>query len=112
MPVDEADNRRVIIEVLAIDGCRNAEEAVRRVRSALDQLGHADRPVEVRWIRTRADAEAVAFAGSPTITANGVDVFPSEGRTANLACRVYETPGGLAGLPTVDQIVERIHVNG
>ncbi|MFE6254797.1 hypothetical protein [Agromyces sp. NPDC057865] len=49
-----------------------------------------------------------AFAGSPTILADGVDLFPSGGRMRSLACRVYATPRGLAGHPTQAQLEEAI----
>lgn len=50
------------------------------------------------------NAAQTPFAGSPTITINGADVFPSDGRTSDLACRVYATPHGLKGTPTTEQI--------
>ncbi len=99
----------MIVEVLAIDECGNAEAAIDRVRVSVARLGLDDLPVELRWIRTRADAASTAFAGSPTITLDGVDLFPNDGQTVDLACRVYATPAGIAGLPTVEQIVERIN---
>lgn len=82
--------------------------AAERVREALDQLGMSELPVTTRLLTTSADAEATAFAGSPTITLDGVDVFPSEGRTVDLACRVYLTERGLAGAPATEQIVDAI----
>ena len=100
----------MIVEILAIDECGNADAALDRVRVAFDRVGRGDVPVEIRWIRTRADAASTPFAGSPTIAVDGVDLFPSDGRTIDLACRVYSTPNGLAGLPTVDQIIDRLDV--
>ena len=96
------------LEVLHIDDCPNWEEAGRRLQDALAATGHGDVEVGYRLLRTPADAAVTAFAGSPTITVNGVDLFPSDGRTSDLACRVYLTPTGLAGIPTVEQLAEAL----
>ena len=38
------------------------------------------------------------------ILLDGQDLFPSQGNTADLACRVYLTERGFAGAPTVGQL--------
>lgn len=96
------------IEVLHIVECPNWEQAVDRVREALTRLGDASTPVTSRLLRSPEEAAVVPFAGSPTITLDGEDLFPTEGRTSDLACRIYLTPDGLAGMPTIDQLVEEI----
>jgi len=98
----------MIIEVLHIDECPSWAKAVVRTREALDQLGLGDVPVTPRLLHTPEEAAATAFAGSPTITVAGVDLFPTDGRTADLACRVYVTEQGLAGTPTAYQLVRAI----
>lgn len=90
-------------QILHIEDCPNWEEAGRRLRLALDDSGHEDAAVEFRSLHTPAEAAAVEFAGSPTFTVDGADIFPAD-RIADLACRVYRTPNGLAGLPTVEQL--------
>ncbi|MFE6736335.1 hypothetical protein [Microbacterium sp. NPDC057650] len=91
------------IEVLHIDGCPSTEIAVAGVHEAAASLG-LDVTVATRLLRTPEDAAAAAFAGSPTILVDGEDLFPSEGRTGRLACRVYPTDAGLRGAPTAEQI--------
>lgn len=39
-------------------------------------------------IRTPQEAATTGFAGSPTITVDGRDLFPGGARTESLACRV------------------------
>jgi hypothetical protein len=56
-------------------------------------------------LTTSADAIEVPFAGSPTVL-DGVDAFPTDGRTSDLACRIYLTDTGFAGVPTVAQLIE------
>ena len=48
------------------------------------------------------------FAGSPTILIDGADAFPTDGRTTDLACRVYYTDGRISRLPTVEQLVQAL----
>lgn len=96
------------VEILHITDCPNWEEAGRRVSAALAVSGYAAVLVEYRLIETSEDAAESGFAGSPTITRDGVDLFPSEGATSDLACRVYFGPDGLAGLPTTEQLVEAL----
>jgi hypothetical protein len=69
----------------------------------LDEIGHGDVELVYRLLRSSEEAAQVPFAGSPTILVDGEDAFPSEGRTTDLACRIYVTPKGLAGMPTQDQ---------
>ncbi|MFO7689110.1 MAG: thioredoxin family protein [Cryobacterium sp.] len=92
------------IEILHIADCPNWEQAGERVQLALSQAGVPEATVEYRLLSSTEDAAQVPFAGSPTILLNGVDAFPSHGRTSDLACRVYFTDSGLAGLPTTDQL--------
>jgi hypothetical protein len=106
------ENGTVELEVLYIDDCPNWEEAGSRLRDALQISGHDSTRIRYRVLRTAADVEGTAFAGSPTITLDGIDLFPSAGATSDLACRIYQTPTGLAGLPTTEQLVGRIKDHG
>lgn len=93
------------VEILHIDECPNWEEAGRRVRIALDQIGRNGVDIDHVLLSSSDEAGRVWFAGSPTILVDGVDAFPTDGRTTDLACRIYRTDDGLAGLPTVEQLV-------
>lgn len=92
------------IELLHIDECPNTGIARARLEAALAALGHHSIPVNMRLLAAPSDMAGTGFAGSPTITVNGADIFPSGAPASDLACRVYATPAGLAGAPTVDQI--------
>lgn len=100
------------IEVLHIEECPSWVEAGNRLREALNKTGLGETAITFRLISTPEDAAQVSFAGSPTITIDGEDLFPSGGRTTDLACRVYPTPTGLAGLPTTEQLVVAIAAHG
>lgn len=96
------------VQILHIDGCPSWEEAGTRTRLALGDLDLTGVPVEFVAIRTIDEAAGNAFAGSPTIVVDGEDLFPSDGRTTALACRVYFTENGLAGAPTRTQIEQAL----
>ena len=91
--------------VLYFDGCPHWVTLDDRLRSALHRLGRDD-AVERRRVETIEEAEALGFPGSPTILIDGRDPFGDDTTPASLSCRMYQTPEGLAGSPTVDQLVE------
>lgn len=100
------------IELLHIDDCPNSVEARLRVEAALAALGRPDVAVHMRLLESPADTVGTAFAGSPTITVDGTDIFPDGAPASDLACRIYMTPAGFAGLPTVGQVQEALRKSG
>ncbi|WP_448811826.1 hypothetical protein [Agromyces bauzanensis] len=92
------------IEILHIDDCPNWRKAGRLVTQALEELGAGDVPVRFTLLSTPEQAAAVPFAGSPTILVDGVDAFPSEGATAELACRVFRVDGRFVGTPSLSDV--------
>lgn len=94
------------VELLYFDGCPNWTVADDRLTEALAAIGRTHITVERRRVETAEDAEAVGFTGSPTVRINGRDPFATGTEQVGLACRVYSTPDGLGGSPTVDQFVE------
>ncbi|WP_116244608.1 DsbA family protein [Nocardiopsis sp. FIRDI 009] len=95
------------VALLYFDGCPNWRLAQARLRQALTLVGRLDDAVDLVAVRTEEEARERGFPGSPTIRVNGRDPFP-HGGTHGLACRVYPTSEGLAGAPTVDQLVRAL----
>ena len=66
--------------------------------------------VELLWFsgcpNWRETDERLRFRGSPTVLVEGRDPFAEESDPVGLSCRVFGTPGGLRGAPTVEQLVE------
>ena len=96
------------IEILYFDGCPTYLEAENNVREALAEEGIE---AEVRLVALNTDEEArgLRFPGSPTIRANGRDLFPVPRRPEYaLGCRVYATPEGLKGSPTTEVLREAL----
>ena len=87
-----------------IDGCPNCIDAESHVRQSLEFLGE-DADIVMQRIETMEEAVAVGFTGSPSILINNRDPFAILGAQPGLACRVYLTPDGLRGSPTVEQLL-------
>lgn len=100
------------LELLHIDECPNSVKAYERLEAALTALGRTDVEVNMRLLESASDIEGTGFAGSPTITVNGSDIFPDGASTGDLACRIYMTPNGYAGLPTIDQLTKALRNRG
>jgi hypothetical protein len=94
----------VRITLRYFDGCPNWRTAEERLRAALDDAGASDAAISLERVATQEEASRLGFRGSPTILIDGRDPFADEGADIGLACRVYATPEGLQGAPTLDQL--------
>jgi hypothetical protein len=106
------ENEIMRLELLHIDDCPNSDQARERLEEALAALGRSEVTVHMRLLKTPSDIKGTGFAGSPTITIDGADIFPAGAPAEELACRVYHTPQGFSGLPTVDQLTEALRNHG
>jgi len=93
------------VSLLYFADCPNWSLAGERLRRALDAVGRLDTEIEFVPVRTEAEAAAVGFAGSPTFLVDGADLFGHGTTSGALTCRIYATPDGLVGVPTVDDLV-------
>jgi hypothetical protein len=93
------------VELLYLDGCPNWPVADERLAQALSEVGRTDITVARRAVETVAEAQTVGFTGSPTVRVNGRDPFAAGDEQVGMACRVYSTPEGLGGSPTVEQFI-------
>ena len=90
------------IELLWWEGCPSHAEALADLRAAMAEVGLDPEAVEVREVRTDADAAAEGFPGSPTIRIDGRDVQPPHnGDPQGLTCRIYRRRDGRVS-PTPD----------
>jgi hypothetical protein len=95
----------VTVSLLYFDGCPNWHVADERLRAALVAVGRPDDAVEHVLVSTPEEAEEAQFRGSPTVLVDGRDPFSDPDSPVGLACRLYRTDEGLAGSPTVEQLV-------
>jgi hypothetical protein len=91
----------VRLQLLYFEDCPNWKVTADRLDALAAERGAT---VERVLIDTPQDAEQWRFPGSPTVRVNGVDPFADPDLPFGLACRVYTTPDGLAGSPTLEQL--------
>lgn len=89
------------VRLLYFDGCPNWRDADARLRALQAEVGFA---LQHQRVETPEDAERLEFVGSPTVLVDGVDPFADAAASPGLACRVYQTPDGLQGAPTLEQL--------
>ena len=88
--------------MLYFDDCPNWRDA----DAVLGRLaGEVEFELTRRLVDTPEEAEALGFRGSPSILVDGVDPFAGGDEPVGLSCRIYQTPDGPAGSPTVDQLL-------
>lgn len=89
------------IKLLYFDGCPNWKQTDADLASLATEY---DFTVTRQKVETIEDAERWQFGGSPTVLVNGVDPFALPTDPYGLSCRIYQTPAGLAGAPTVGML--------
>lgn len=90
------------VTLLYFDDCPNWLVA----NAHLDVLAEEHPGVSItrHIVDTPEEAERTRFRGSPSILVDGVDPFADPEDPVGLSCRVYQTPDGPAGSPTLDQL--------
>ena len=94
----------VRVQLLYFDGCPSWQVTDARLHEALAAVGSS---VEVEKVLVTSPEQAAEwhFVGSPSVLVDGEDLFAEPGAPVGLACRLYRTPEGLRGSPTVSQLV-------
>lgn len=95
------------LQLLYFDDCPHWTVTEARLHEALRATGRTD-VVERVLVTTTEEAEARGFLGSPSVQVDGRDPFAEPGARTGLSCRLYRTPDGPAGAPTVDQLIEAL----
>ncbi|RLE25382.1 MAG: thioredoxin family protein [Actinobacteria bacterium] len=90
------------VTLLYFDDCPNwkvADGHLQALSSEIDGL-----EVSRIEVTTPEDAERHQFRGSPSVLIEGHDPFAEATDPVGLSCRVYQTPDGPAGSPTLSQL--------
>lgn len=98
------------IQLLYFSGCPSYKEGEENLRQALKELGLGE-DIEMINIETDEMAKEYKFIGSPTIRVDDRDLDPrAEGAkvTGYKGCRIYQTPEGIKGAPTIEMIKKAI----
>ncbi len=98
------------VELLYIANCPNIEAARRLLKEALRDLGLPEEILEME-VCDSAQAEALAFPGSPTVRVDDKDVettsLPGRGG-CGLSCRTYLIDGTRRGVPSQEIVRKAI----
>lgn len=89
----------MIVQVLFQPDCPGV--ALMTDRIAMAARGLDDVEVEVV---ERSFADLAVLGGSPTVLIDGVDPFPAADRGREAHCRLYRTPAGIEGAPSIDDL--------
>lgn len=90
------------VQLLYFEGCPSWQQAAAHLQTIADEVDGIS--VTRIVVDTPELAERYRFRGSPTITAGGSDLFADDDAPVGLSCRLYQTPDGPAGSPTLDQV--------
>jgi hypothetical protein len=95
------------IDLLYIDDCPSWQGGLENLKAALEAEGV---DVVIRLVKVSDDAEAtrLKFLGSPAFCVNGADFWLEQRERYHLNCRIYATPQGLKGAPTVEMLREKV----
>ena len=96
------------IELLYFDGCPSWENGLQNLQTALQEDG-ISASVKMVKVETDEDAARLKFLGSPHFRVDGMDLWHEERDVYSLSCRVYPTPNGIKGYPTVQMLKEKLH---
>ena len=95
------------IDLLYFDGCPSWQGGLENLKAALSAEGI---DAEIRLVQVEGNAEAVRlrFLGSPSFHIEGRELWPEQREQYALSCRVYFTPQGMKGAPSVEMLKEKL----
>ena len=98
------------IDLLYFDGCSSWEDTLANVRVTLAREAIA---AEIDVVKIQDDAEAARwkFLGSPSFQVDGVELWSEKRKNYDLSCRVYVTPAGMKGAPTIEMLQGKLRVH-
>lgn len=98
------------IELFYFDDCPSWQEALENLKAAL-RAEKLEAGIRLVKVTDNDEAARLQFLGSPSFHSGGADRWPKNRKRYNLSCRVYSTPQGLRGAPTVEMLRERLRQN-
>jgi hypothetical protein len=95
------------ITLLSVPDCPHVGLTRRRLEEAVRRSGVVAR-ISEEVVASDADAARRTFVGSPTVLADGRDLFPDPSVTPALACRLYPGDDGPSGAPSVEALIDAL----
>ena len=96
------------IELLYFDGCPSWETGLKNLEAALQEEG-ITASVEMVKVKDDRDAARLKFLGSPSFRVDGAELWTEEREAYALSCRIYPSPEGIKGWPTVKMLREKLY---
>ncbi|MGH3166378.1 MAG: thioredoxin family protein [Trebonia sp.] len=99
------------LQILHVPDCPGA----RLLRARLADMVAAGPGIQVMWqvVATENTAARLGMTGSPTILADGRDLFAGPGLVPSLSCRLYPDENGRPGpAPTAGQLRRALRLAG
>jgi hypothetical protein len=95
------------IDLLYFDGCPSWKSGMQNLMAALEA---EELEAEICMVNVADNQEAarLKFLGSPSFQVNGMDLWGEEHKRYDLSCRLYVTPDGMQGMPTVEMLREKL----
>ena len=95
------------IDLLYFEDCPSWRDGLENLQTAL-QMEKLEAEIRMVLVESEAESERLRFLGSPSFQVDGVDLWPEERQNYALSCRVYATPQGMHGVPTVEMLREKL----
>ncbi len=95
------------VELFFFDGCPSWQGGLKNLEVALQEEG-LTALIETVKVLDDGDAARLKFLGSPSFRIDDRELWPEERQGYSLSCRVYSTPEGLKGYPTVGMLREAL----
>jgi hypothetical protein len=91
------------VKLFYIDDCPSWQDGLKNLEIAVKE---EDLAASIATVKVTDDGEAVRlkFLGSPSFRIDGNELWPEERESYSLSCRLYSTPEGLIGFPTVGML--------
>ena len=99
------------IDLLYFDDCPSWQSGLENMMAALEAEG-LDAKIRMVNVTNEDEAAHLKFLGSPSFQVNGMDLWNEERESYNLSCRVYPTPQGMKGAPTIEMLREKLRTLG
>jgi hypothetical protein len=95
------------IQLLYFDDCPSWQKALSNLRTVLKEMD-LNIEINLREVKSDKEAQETKFLGSPSFQLNGQDFWHEERQSYWMNCRVYITPEGLKGWPTIEMFRQKL----
>ena len=95
------------IDLIYFEGCPSWQDGLENLKVALHRLT-LTAEINLQRVNTDAEAARLQFLGSPSFRVDGIELWQEQREQYSLSCRVYPTPTGLKGAPTVEMLQEKL----